>query len=75
MDFLVVPVGIEPTSSESESEILSIEIRNHCPSYNFLCRMDRPAELLNSITPVPNNVRVGMKYGIRIRMCAKIEKG
>ncbi len=26
--FIVVPVGIEPTSSESESEILSIEIRD-----------------------------------------------
>ena len=25
----VAPVGIEPTSSESESEILSIEIRSH----------------------------------------------
>ena len=25
----VVPVGIEPTSSESESEILSIVLRNH----------------------------------------------
>jgi hypothetical protein len=26
--FYVTPVGIEPTSSESESEILSIEIRS-----------------------------------------------
>ncbi len=26
--FLVVPIGIEPISSESESEILSIELRD-----------------------------------------------
>ncbi len=26
----VAPAGIEPASSESESEILSIEIRSHC---------------------------------------------
>ena len=27
--FVVAPAGIEPASSESESEILSIEIRSH----------------------------------------------
>ena len=33
---LVAPVGIEPTSSESESEILSIEIRSQIPFKIFL---------------------------------------